>query len=51
MILFKCPMWPQGPNLLAAAIYNRKGWHTLFLFPLELRAVALRLPVRVRMFQ
>lgn len=48
MILFKLPMWPQGPNLLSAAIYNLRGWHTLVLFPLERAAVPVCLGVRVR---
>lgn len=51
MILFCLPLWPQGPNLLSAAIYNRGGWHTLILFPLDRPAIALRLPVRVRLYR
>ena len=46
MVLFKFRAWPGGPNLLSAAVYNRAGWRTLFLFALERNALAVRLPLR-----
>ena len=50
MVLFKLPMWPQGPNLLAAAIYNLRGLYMLVLFPTDRHAIPVRLPVLVRHF-
>jgi hypothetical protein len=51
MVLFQFRTWPRGRNLLALAIYNLHGWHTLVLFPLERKSIAIRLPVRVRVCQ
>lgn len=51
MKLFQLRAWPWGPNLLAAGLYDLAGWHTLILWPLNLRSVAVRLPVRVRVYR
>lgn len=37
-----------GPNLLSAGLYPLRGWHTLFLWPLDRHCIAIRLPVRAR---
>lgn len=51
MVLFKFRAWPQGPNLISAAVYNVRGWHTLILFLGADRTAAARLPVRVRLYR
>lgn len=47
MVIFKFRAWPLGPNLLAAGVYNLRGWRTLFLyvFP-RMHPIAIRLPLR-----
>ncbi len=47
MLLFKFRAWPLGPNLLAAGVYNLRGWRTLFLYAFaSTHAIAIRLPLR-----
>ena len=47
MCLFKLRVlgW-FGRNLLSAGLYPLRDWWTLFVWPLDRHAIAIRLPIR-----
>lgn len=51
-ILFKLRAWPQGPNVLAVALYVRPGttrW-ALYCWPLAGKCRVIELPVVARVY-